>query len=208
MLKVYLDPCTVNCRKVLAGLDLLGAPFERVHVDYFAGDHKKPEYLAINPNGKVPAFVDGDLKLFESRAINAYLASLDPKRRLYPENLKKRAVVDQWSYWQAIHFGPSSQKLTFEKVLKEKFGRGKPDEQVIATEAKETTKLLGVFNSGLTGRDWIAGDLSIADFALASTLTQRKAAGIDLEPFANVAKWIERLEARKSWQQAVGPMRG
>src|SRR6185295_7414491 len=206
-MKLFNANFSPNCLRVRAVIFELGADVEIVDVDVFGGGTKTPEYLAINPNGKVPAFVDGDLKLFESRAINAYLASLDPKRRLYPENLKKRAVVDQWSYWQAIHFGPSSQKLTFEKVLKEKFGRGKPDEQVIDAEAKETTKLLGVLNTGLAGREWVAGDLSIADFALASTLTRRKAAGIELEPFANVAAWIARLESRPSWQKAVEPMR-
>jgi glutathione S-transferase-like protein len=55
MLQVYLDPCTVNSRKVLAGLDLLGTQYELKHIDYFAGAHKEPEYLAINPNGAVPA---------------------------------------------------------------------------------------------------------------------------------------------------------
>ena len=206
-MKLFNANFSPNCLRVRAVIFELGADVEIVDVDVFSGGTKTPEYLAINPNGKVPAFVDGDLKLFESRAINAYLASLDPKRRLYPENLKKRAVVDQWSYWQAIHLGPSSQKLAFEKVLKEKFGRGKPDQAVIDVEAKETTKLLGVLDTGLAGREWIAGDLSIADFALASTLTRRKAAGIDLEPFANVGAWIERLESRASWQKAVEPMR-
>ena len=105
-------------------------------------------------------------------------------------------------------FRPVEQRLTFEKVFKEKFGRGKPDESVIAAEAKETTKLLGVLSQGLTGRDWIAGDLSVADFALGTTLTQRKAAGIDLDAFANVAAWIDRLESRESWQKAVAPMQG
>jgi glutathione S-transferase len=204
--KLYNANFSPNCLRVRAVIFELGADVEIVDVDVFGGDTQTPEYLQINPNGKVPAFVDGDLALFESRAINAYLASLDPRRRLYPEDLKKRAIVDQWSYWQAIHLGPSSQRLTFEKVLKEKFGRGKPDENLIAAESKETTKLLGVFDRGLAGRDFIAGDLSIADFALASTLTRRKAAGIGLEPFPNVAKWIDRLEARESWQKAIAPV--
>ena len=207
-MKLFNANFSPNCLRVRAVIFELGADVEIVDVNVFGGGTTTPEYLAINPNGKVPAFVDGDLKLFESRAINAYLASLDPRRRLYPEDLRKRAMVDQWSYWQAIQFGPSSQKLAFEKVFKEKFGRGKPDEQVVAAETKETTKLLGVFNTGLTGREWIAGDLSIADFALGSTLTQRKAAGIDLQPFANVGAWIARLESRESWQKAVRPMQG
>ena len=69
MLQVYLDPCTVNSRKVLAGLELVGLPYELRHVDYFTGAHKKPEFLAINPNGAVPAVIDGDFALSESNAI-------------------------------------------------------------------------------------------------------------------------------------------
>jgi glutathione S-transferase len=121
--------------------------------------------------------------------------------------LKARARVDQWSYWQAIHLGPSSQKLTFERVIKKRYGRGEPNEEVVAAESKETEKLLRVLDAGLGGRAWIAGDLSLADFALATTLTLRDEAGIDLGPVPQVAAWIERLEARDSWQQAVAPMR-
>lgn len=205
-MKLYNANFSPNCLRVRAVIFELGADVEIVEVDVFGGGTSTSEYLAINPNGKVPAFIDADLRLFESRAINAYLASLDPSRRLYPKELKKRAVVDQWSYWQAIHLGPSSQKLSFEKVLKERFGRGEPDENVIAAETKETMKLLGVFNQGLEGRDWIAGGLSIADFALASTFTLRQEAGIELDGFANVAKWIGRLESRASWQKAIAPM--
>ena len=205
-MKLYNANFSPNCLRVRAVIFELGADVEIVEVDVFGGGTQTPEYLAVNPNGKVPAFVDGELCLFESRAINAYLASLDPSRRLYPDDLKKRAVVDQWSYWQAIHLGPSSQRLSFEKVLKERFGRGQPDENVVANETKETTKLLGVFDQALDGRDWIAGDLSIADFALASTFTLHKEAGIDLAPFPKVAEWIDRLESRDAWQQAVAPM--
>jgi glutathione S-transferase len=64
MLQVYLDPCTVNSRKVLAGLDLLSTQYELKHVDYFASAHKAPEYLAINPNGAVPAVMDDDFAPF------------------------------------------------------------------------------------------------------------------------------------------------
>jgi glutathione S-transferase len=63
-----------------------------------------------------------------------------------------------------------------------------------------------VLDHGLSGRDWIAGDLSIADFALASTLTVRKSAGIELAAFPNVAAWIDRLESREAWRRAITPM--
>ena len=74
MMKIYADPITVNCRKVLAGLDLIGEPYELVHVDYFTGQQKEPAYTALNPNASVPAMVDGDFVLWESNAILQYAA--------------------------------------------------------------------------------------------------------------------------------------
>ena len=73
-MQIHADPITVNCRKVLAGLDFLGVPFELVHVDYFTGAHKVEPYLSINPNASVPSMVDGDLVLWESNAILQYAA--------------------------------------------------------------------------------------------------------------------------------------
>src|SRR6478736_4478156 len=88
VLQVYLDPCTVNSRKVLAGLELLGTKHEVKHVDYFTGAHKRPEYLAINPNGAVPAAMDGDFALSESNAILQYAADLNASDMHYPKDLK------------------------------------------------------------------------------------------------------------------------
>lgn len=205
-MQLYNANFSPNCLRVRAVAHELGIELDIVEVNVFGGDNTKPEYLARNPNAKVPVLVDGDFVLWESRAINAYLASLDPERRLYPEDLKARAIVDQWSYWQAIHLGPSSQKVAFERVLKKRFGRGEPNEEAIATELKETMKLLGVLNRNLADREWVAGSLSIADFAVASTLTMRKEARIELDELPNAAGWIERLESRDSWKRAIQPV--
>ena len=101
MLQVYLDPCTVNSRKVLAGLELVGMPYELKHVDYFTGEQKKPEFLGINPNGAVPAVVDGDLALSESNAILQYTADLIGAEKHYPKDLKQRADINRWLLWEA-----------------------------------------------------------------------------------------------------------
>lgn len=205
-MQLYNANFSPNCLRVRAVAHELGIELDIVEVNVFGGDNTKPEYLARNPNAKVPVLVDGDFTLWESRAINAYLASLDPERRLYPEELKARAIVDQWSYWQAIHLGPSSQKVSFERVLKKRFGRGEPNEEVVASELKETMKLLGVLDRNLADREWVAGALSVADFAIASTLQMRKEAQIELDELPNAARWIERLEARDSWKRAIQPV--
>ena len=93
-MKIYADPITVNCRKVLAGLDLMGAPYELHHVDYFKGEQKGDAYTAINPNQSIPAMVDGDLVLWESNAILQYAADKNGAARLaWPRNCSTSLAV-------------------------------------------------------------------------------------------------------------------
>jgi glutathione S-transferase len=77
-LEVYLDPCTINCRKVLAGLDLVKTPYNIHHIDYFAGQQKSPEYLKINPGATIPSAVHDELVITESNAILQYISSFNP----------------------------------------------------------------------------------------------------------------------------------
>lgn len=206
-MKLYNSPGSPNALRVRAVMHELGLAVEIVDVNIAKGENRTPEYLAINPNGKVPTLVDGDLIIWESRAINAYLASLKTEAGLYPADPKKRAIIDQWSYWQAIHLGPSMQKIAFERVQKKAFGRGDADEAAIAGDLKTVGDLLPVLDAALAGRQWIAGDLSLADFALATTFILRKGASLGVEAYPNVTAWIERLEARPSWERAIAPAR-
>ena len=104
------------------------------------------------------------------------------------------------------HLGPAMQKLSFERFLKSKFGMGEPDQNVIDAEIKNVDQFLAVLEIGLEGKDWIAGEFSVADFALASTFMYRKQSDISLDKLPNVASWIDRLEARNSWQDAFAPV--
>jgi len=206
-MKLYNASLSPNALRVRAVARELGIELEIVDVDLRKGENKTASYLAMNPNGKVPVLVDDDLVLWESRAINAYLASLRPERGLYPADLKKRAIIDQWSYWQAIHLSPAVQRVVFERFLKPMFGMGDPDEKAIEGSLKEVDQFLPVLDSNLAGREWVAGHLSIADFAMASTFVYRKGARMTLANAPNVAAWIERIEARPSWQAAIAPIR-
>jgi glutathione S-transferase len=206
-MKLYNAGGSPNALRTRAVLYELGIEFERIDIDFRSGGNRTPEYLKLNPNGKVPVLVDGDVVIWESRAINAYLAAKHPAKNLYPADLQTRAVVDQWSYWQAIHLGPAMQRVAFERVQKKAFGRGEPDEAVIAAELKNVDQFLDVFEVGLSdGREWIAGGLSIADFALATTFVHRVAASLPVPSRPKVSAWIERMEKRPSWQRAVGDM--
>ena len=206
-MKLYNSPGSPNALRTRAVAYELGFDPEIVNVNIGNGDNKKPEYLAINPNGKVPVLVDGAVTIWESRAINAYLAALKPERNLNPADPAKRAAVDQWSYWQAIHLGPAMQRINFERAQKKAFGRGEPDEASLTGELKTVAELLGILDPALAGKQWIAGDLSLADFALASTFMLRKEAKLGVEAFPNVTAWIERLEATTGWTKAIATWR-
>jgi glutathione S-transferase len=88
MLEVHLDPATINSRKVLAGLELLGTPYEVTHVNYFAGAHKQSPYIELNPNGMLPAVKDGDFTLWESGAILQYAADQSAWTSIIPGTRK------------------------------------------------------------------------------------------------------------------------
>ena len=206
-MKLYNANFSPNALRVRAVALELGIALEIIEVDLRGGDNHKDDFLALNPNAKIPVLQDGDFVVWESRAINSYLASKKPERGLYPDDHPKaRAVVDQWLYWQTIHLGPAMQKLSFERFLKSKFGMGEPDQTVIDAEVKNADQFLAVLEIGLEGKDWIAGDLSLADFALASTFMYRAQSDISLDELPNVAGWIERLEARQSWKDAFAPV--
>jgi glutathione S-transferase len=202
-MKLYSSPGSPNALRARAVAFELGLAPEIINVNIGAGENRLPEYLKLNPNGKVPTLVDGDVVIWESRAINAYLASVRPARGLDPADPAKRAMIDQWSYWQAIHLGPAMQRVHFERVQKQGFGRGDPDEASIAAELKQIAELLGILDQALEGKQWIIGGISIADFALATTFMLRKSAKLGVEAFPNVTAWIDRLELRPSWQRAV-----
>lgn len=205
-MKLYNANMSPNALRVRAVVFELGMDVEIVDVDLRNGGNKTPEFLALNPNGKVPVLVDGDFVLWESRAITAYLASLKPEADLYSDDPKRRALIDQWSHWGAIHYGPTIQRITFERLLKPMFGMGEPDEAAIEPQLRELAQMLPILDAALAGRQWIAGDLSIADFAIATTLVYREPARISLADAPNVALWMARIEARPSWQQAIAPL--
>ena len=205
-MKLYNANLSSNCLRVRVVAHELGLDLDIVDVDLQVREHKTDAFLAMNSNEKLLVLEDAGVILWESRAINAYLAAKDPAHRLYPDEVAARAVVDQWSYWQSIHLGPAMQRVGFERVLKSKFGMGEPDESLIESSVTDTEALLEILDTGLAGREWITGALSLADFALARTFPLREAPRISLATTPKVAAWIERMEARESWKAAVAPV--
>lgn len=202
MLRVHLDPCTVNSRKVLAGLELLGTPYEYVHVDYFTGAHKQPEFLALNPNGAVPAMTDGDFVLSESNAILQYAADTCGAKGQYPTDPKRRADINRWMLWEAASWFPSCYVYLVEYVVKPLL-KAEPDAAVIAKEAPNWHRLAGILDERLAKSPWLTGDdVTIADIAVAAPMHLHTHQRLPLAEHPNLQRWMtQRIEALPCWQR-------
>jgi glutathione S-transferase len=206
MLQVYLDPCTVNSRKVLAGLDLLGAEFNLNHVNYFTGEHKGDAYLKINPNATVPAAIDGDCAITESNAILQYAADHTHagNSTAYPKDLKKRADVNKWLLWEASVWFQTCYIYLVEYVVKPLL-KAEPDEAVIKGEEAKFHKLANVLDQQLGKTKFIAGDeVTIADIAIAAPMHLRKPSRLPLDEHPNLLRWIQEIEKLPCWVKTQG----
>ena len=202
-MKIFADPITVNCRKVLAGLDLMKVPFEHEHIDYFKGEHKTEAYMAINPNACLPALVDGDLVLWESNAILAYAAEKVGDKVTYPDALEVRADVQRWLLWESSTWFPANYALLVENCVKPLLG-GEADP--VAVEAHEATfhKAAAVLEARLAEQRWVVDTEAptIADIALAAPMHLHGWQKLPLEPYRNIRRWMfDGIEKLPSWQK-------
>jgi glutathione S-transferase len=204
MLQVYLDPATINSRKVLAGLELLGMPYEIKHVNYFTGAHKQPEYLALNPNGSLPAATDGDFALWESDAILQYAADLTGSDKHYPKELKKRADVNRWLLWEAAHWQRSCYIFFIENAVKPLM-KAPTDDALVAKEMPNWRLLAGILDTRLANSKWLVGDsVTIADIAVAAPMHMHKRQRLPVDDFPNLKRWMAEVEKLPCWQKTQG----
>ncbi len=201
-MKIYADPITVNCRKVLAGLDFIGAPFELMYVDYFKGEQKAEPYLSLNPNASIPALVDGDLVLWESNAILQYAADKVGNEAVYPRDLKTRADINRWLLWESSSWFPSCYVFLVENCVKPLLG-GQPDPAVLDAQAAQFHKLAGILNARLAKQDWVAGTgPTIADIALAAPMHLHGWQKLPINDHPHLARWLTQgVEKLPSWHK-------
>ncbi|MGC4095406.1 MAG: glutathione S-transferase family protein [Polyangiaceae bacterium] len=199
-MKLHVNPLSSNSRRALAVANYLGLKPEIRVVDFGKGEHRSPEFLALNPNGAVPVLEDGDWILTESRAILHYLAAQRPESRLVPSDAKEHAEALRWQFWDAAHFGPPTGTLFFQRVLKPMMG-GEPDESRVRDAETQFERYGQILNDRLSGRDWLVGrSITVADFTVAASLAQGIAAGIKLDAFANVRAWYSHLAELDAWR--------
>jgi glutathione S-transferase len=191
---------TPNARLACAAARQLGAPVEFVHVDLKTGQQRRPDFLAVNPNGKVPALVHGDTVLWEAPAIVSYLAQTMGSD-LWPAEPARQVELLRWINWSTAHFSRHAGVLFFERVLKAEFGLGQPSEPAIEEATRYFLQFAKVLDSQLEGRRYLLGETpTVADFAVATMLPWAQQARMPLEDFARVRDWYARIDALPGWR--------
>ncbi|MEE9347102.1 MAG: glutathione S-transferase N-terminal domain-containing protein [Robiginitomaculum sp.] len=194
MITLYFHPLSFPALTTLFTAQAAGVDYESVVIDLATGEHKKPEFLAINPFGRVPALTHGDYKLAESSAIIRYIAKLG-KSSLYPDDAKTQGTIDQWSDFVVHHVRTNVARVQFNRVLAPMFGM-EPDKASLAMGLKFLEGSLPIVEARLSDSPFLAGDsITLADMSLIAALEPAKMAGLDMEPYPKLMKW---LTARRS----------
>lgn len=201
---IYADPITVNCRKVLAGLQLMGVDYALKKVDYFQGEQKSAAYMEINPNAALPAMRDGNLTLWESNSILQYAADKNGKAQFYPTDPATRADLNRWLFWEGSAWFPSCYTFLVENCVKPLLG-GAPDPAVLEKETPNFHKLAGILDQRLSQQNWLCGDgPTIADIAVGSAMHLHQWQKLPLGPHAPLVRWMtERVEALPCWKNTM-----
>ena len=200
MITLYGTPASRTFR-CLWMLKELGLEFEHVPTN-FAGENKQPDYLALNPNGRIPTPVDGDTVLWESMAINLYLAAK------YDGGLQPKSVEDvgraiQWSFWVMTETEKAVIEYLFHSVFLPEDQR---DAAVAAAAAKQLEAPFTVLDGALEGRDHlVGGQFSVADLNVAAVLAWSLLAGFDFSAFPNLERWLGACTSRPAAQAAMRP---
>ncbi|MFO1117686.1 MAG: glutathione binding-like protein [Beijerinckiaceae bacterium] len=193
---------TPNGHKVTIFLEETRVQYRVISVNISAGDQFKPEFLGIAPNNRIPAIVDKDpadggapINVFESGAILQYLA--EKTGRYLPSDIRGRAEVMQWLFWQMGGLGPmAGQNHHFVQYAPEKLP------YAISRYVNETNRLYGVLNKRLADHEFVAGDYSIADMASYPWIVPYNRQRQNLDDFPHLKRWFEAIQARPAVQRA------
>jgi len=200
-MKLYAFPPSPNARKVAAVIAHLRlTDVEYALVRLHKGEHRHPDYLAINPMGKVPTLCDGDLMLWESNAICQYLAEHADDTSFFPADPKIRADIARWLFWEAGTWSPVVDIFTNENVRKPMLGMGVPDPVQLADAEERFWPLARLLNDQLAERKFLLGDrVTLADFVVAGAATYMERGRIPIDDYPHIKAWWGRLNAMEAW---------
>ncbi|XP_021802594.1 glutathione S-transferase-like [Prunus avium] len=207
--KVYGPPISTAVSRVLACLLEKGVDYQLISVNMSKGEHKKPDYLKIQPFGQVPAFQDEDISLFESRAICRYICNKyadQGNKGLYGTNPLAKASIDQWLEAEGQSFSPPSSTLVFQLAFAPRM-KLKQDQGVIRQNEEKLKKVLDVYENRLGESRFLAGDeFSLADLSHLPNghyLVNATDRGELFTSRNNVGRWWTEISTRDSWEKVV-----
>ncbi|OIT29327.1 PREDICTED: glutathione S-transferase [Nicotiana attenuata] len=206
-IKVHGPVMSPAVMRVIATLKEKELDFELVPVNMHTGDHKKEPFISLNPFGQVPAFEDGDLKLFESRAITQYIAHTyaDKGNQLLANEPKKMAIMSVWMEVESTKFDPIGSKLSFELAVKPMLGMV-TDDAAVAENEEKLSKILDVYETRLKESKYLGGEsFTLADLHHAPVVHNLMGTKVkslfDARP--HVKAWSADILARPAWSKAL-----
>lgn len=195
MIKIYGSPRS-SAGRCFVLLEELGLKYETVAIDMRAREHKSPDFLKLNPNGKVPVLKDGDFVVWESVAINHYLCEKYRPSLLGtgPEN---RALVQQWNVWSVVECQPPLIDMLIQLIFVPEERR---DMALVERSRKKALPLLEVLDKGIGNKTYLVGEeFTVADINAASVANLALAFGLPLPP--NLSRWMTMMKSRPSFQK-------
>jgi glutathione S-transferase len=204
-MRLYFFPPSTRVLAIVALRNHLDLDCELNPIDLGRGDQRTPEYLALNPNSKMPTLTDGEFVLWESNAILFYMAAQRPECGLWPSGLRSQADALRWLAWESAHWDAEScGMVAFEKASKAVLGLGAADPAFIARGEQNFVRFATVLDDHLKGRAWLVGERpTIADFSIGAFVPSAVRLGLPVARFGEITRWYEGLVALPAWRDAV-----
>ena len=207
-LTLYTVPVSPNSRRVAAAVYHLGLG-DRVAIevlDFSSGYLQSEEFLAINPNGKVPVIAGEGDTVWESNAILHYLADLAGDTTFRPDDRRSRTEILRWQFWESLHFNTAVGEVAWETTVKKLLGMGDPDNAVIERGQAAFRRFAAVLEAQLAKSAFILGEeVTVADFSVGnhSALALHADTPLPLDDFPAIRDWYRALEAIPAWAKTA-----
>ncbi len=202
-MKLYSNPYSPNCRKVHGVIAQIGSEVEMQTVNLQEGEQKKPEFLELNPNGRVPVLVDGDTTLWESNSIGCYVAG-KAESDLWPRSDQRYDIL-RWMFWECVHWAPAIGTVIGQKI----FNADNPDQAIIDKGITDFRHCASILNGQLESHSHVSGEsLTVADFSVGVWLGYAPVLDLPVSEFGNVERWYQTLSDLPAWKEVMPPSPG
>lgn len=203
-MKLYLFRNSPNCRKVLATIYQLKLDVELIEFTLEEGRQKTADYLSMNPNGKTPVLDDDGFILWESNAINQYLAGKADSNTLLPDDHQRRADIIRWQFWETNHYGRAVGDILWEQFAKALFTGEASDPDALNDALNRFHQCAPILEQQLNKHPFITGDtVSLADFSTACHSGFLEMAKVPVADYPNIAQWYQRMDDVPGWSESA-----